>query len=67
MNVLEDNSSLDPLKYGYTKDEGNFKPIITAKLVRPPQFVLPCTCKKCAQSTDCPCKVAKPTTVHLQV
>ena len=59
MNVLENHSSLDPLKYGYTEEDGNFQPIITTEVVRPPEFVSPCTCRKCARSAVCPCRVAK--------
>ena len=53
-----ENIDLDPLDFGYCIDEDeNMVPIISTKPSIPSDFPHPCTCKKCAKTTVCKCRV----------
>lgn len=56
LNILDEKlTPLDPLEFGYEKDEGHLKPKIKNNLY-PPIIELspPCTCKQCVRKT-CKC------------
>ena len=49
---------LDPLDYGYVLINEVFMPGFKTQIV-PEDFLLPCSCQKCAKENVCPCRKLK--------
>lgn len=59
-SAAQNNSVLDPLDYGYLKDNENvFYPMYTTNPALPSNFPSPCSCLKCMRETICTCRVAQ--------
>ena len=49
---------IDPKSYGYWQSNGNMRPQMVVKPIRPNNLPEPCPCKKCARET-CSCRMMK--------
>ena len=51
------DNDLDPLKFGYSMEDGPYKPIIVSgERVIPEDFPTPCNCVKCFRDKTCRCR-----------
>ena len=58
--LSEEDTTLDPVQYGYTVDEdGHVLPNILSGPSVPDEFPVPCNCLKCSMVNVCPCRVRK--------
>ena len=58
--ATKSQQGLDPIDYGYGRDENDFLyPLLKIQNRLPPNYPNPCNCLKCAKETVCPCRVLK--------